>query len=342
MQHLKRICLLMVAIIVVATIAVGWLFAEPFKAAQSVASPSKGLYTFTYKGDYGFDAFLDGGGASTASEMAEYITEFLTRGFVTSSPRTNNFGCSVMSVDGEQGGRIMARNFDWTDDGDTDIAVIRTYPKDGYASVATSYIDFLGFGEDYAPRTLMDKMALLAAIYVPLDGMNERGLCVADLIVDDGEMIDQQSERADLTITAAIRLLLDRAATVEQALTLLEQYDIHSDIGQAHHLAISDGEGRSVVVEWVANKMVVTESPVCTNHYLASGDRQAQMGNSYERYDALCSMLDADKMMSVEQATASIRRVANSSTRWTVVFDIQSLQATYLQRGEFFVTSLQK
>ena len=39
--------------------AVGWLFAEPFKAAQSVTSPSEGLYTFTYEGDYGFDEFLD-------------------------------------------------------------------------------------------------------------------------------------------------------------------------------------------------------------------------------------------------------------------------------------------
>ena len=51
---------------------VGWFaasFAEPFAAAQSVESPVEGLYTLTYRGDYGFDDFLQRSGASSADEM---------------------------------------------------------------------------------------------------------------------------------------------------------------------------------------------------------------------------------------------------------------------------------
>ncbi len=336
--YMSKIKFFIFFVVSITLAVVGWFansFAEPFAAAQSVESPAKGLYTFAYRGDYGFDDFLAEGGAPSADKMAEYITSFLTRGLVSTSPRPNDFGCSVMSVDNEHGGHIMARNFDWEKEVDSDIVVVHTYPTNGYASVATSYVDFLGFGEDYAPRSLMDKMALLAAIYVPLDGMNEAGLSVADLIVGDGEMIDQQSARADLTITAAIRLLLDKAATVEEALALLSQYDIHSDIGQAHHLAIADKSGHEVVVEWVANKMIVTESPVCTNHYLAYSGSQVVAGNSLERYAALRSMLDDNKTMSVEQATKSIECVVAPSTRWTAIFDSHAMEVTYYQRGDF-------
>ena len=89
------------------------------------------------------------------------------------------------------------------------MVVMKTIPKQGYASVSTSNIAFLGFGEEYKPHSLPERMALLAAIYVPLDGMNECGLCVSDLVAGDREKTSQQSPRADLTITAAIRLLLD-------------------------------------------------------------------------------------------------------------------------------------
>ena len=37
----------------------------------------------------------------------------------------------------------------------------------------------------------------------------------------------QNTEKPDITTTTAIRLLLDQAATVEEAIALLEQYDFN-------------------------------------------------------------------------------------------------------------------
>ena len=64
---------------------------------------------------------------------------------------------------------------------------IHTVPKDGYESISTICLDFPelrgGLGPDGSMR---DKFMVLAAVYVPLDGMNEKDLCVADLMVNDG------------------------------------------------------------------------------------------------------------------------------------------------------------
>lgn len=98
MSKIKLFLSLFVAAVL---LVVGWFamsFAEPFAAAQSVESPAEGLYTFTCRGNYGFDEFLAEGGASSADEMAQYISRFLTRGLVSSAPRQSDFGCSVMSV----------------------------------------------------------------------------------------------------------------------------------------------------------------------------------------------------------------------------------------------------
>lgn len=93
------------------------------------------------------------------------------------------------------------------------------------------------------------------------------------MISGDIAVTNQNTEKTDLTIVSAIRLLLDKAATVDEAIELLKQYDMNSSIGTSHHLAISDARGRSVVVEYINNEMIVTETNVITNHYLSQGEK---------------------------------------------------------------------
>ena len=54
-------------------------------------------------------------------------------------------------------------------------------------------------------------------------------------------------------------------ANVDEALTLLQQYDLHASMGMMIHFALADTTGRGVVVEYINNEMVVTETPVVTN-----------------------------------------------------------------------------
>lgn len=121
---------------------------------------------------------------------------------------------------------------------------------------------------------LTDEMLTIAALYAPLDGMNEKGLCVSVNMIQDNTTIQQDTGKADITTTTAIRLMLDKAATVEEALELLGQYDLHASFNYMIHFAIADSEGNSVAVEYIDNKMVVIETPILTNYYLAEGEKQ--------------------------------------------------------------------
>ena len=64
-----------------------------------------------------------------------------------------------------------------------------------------------------------------------MDGINEKGLCVAVLMIEDSDVTEQDTGKPGITTTTAVRLLLDQAADVDEAIRLLEQYDMNSSAG---------------------------------------------------------------------------------------------------------------
>ena len=330
-----KIVLIVLAVLLVAVVVLlagAWsMFGEKVKAAQSVRKLEDGLYYVEYSGDYGFDAFLNKGGASSEAAMAQYITSFLSGGFMKTgvNPVPQDFGCSTLTA-----GNIMGRNFDWEGANGSAI-IIHTKPQNGYDSYSTSWFYFLGFGQNWKPEGFANQYMALAAIYVPLDGINEKGLCVADLVNGDNEQTHQKTDKVDLTTSTAIRLLLDHAATVDEAIELLKQYDMNSAIGMSHHIAISDASGRSVVVEYVADEMIVTETPVVTNHYLSAGEKQG-VGNeeSHARFDKLMELCDA--VTGTEQMRDTMHTVSHSGiTQWSIVYDLEAKALDFYWQLQF-------
>ncbi len=340
MKKVLKIALWSVLVlIVVAGVCAYVMFRKQYAAAQSVEQVGDKMYTMTFRGDYGLDDFLEQGGASSPNEVAAFVCNHLFYGLVSPPDvQPTDFGCSFISTKDKDGNMLIGRNFDWPEC-KSPIAIIHTQPEKDYASVSTACISFLGFGDDWKPKGMPEKMALLAAIYAPLDGMNEKGLVVADLVAGDHTKTNQNSGRVNLTTTSSIRVLLDKAANVEEALKLLESCDMHSDIDFSHHLAISDAKGRCVVVEWVDDKMLVVETPLCTNHYLAESrlkDYSLYSEDSHRRFDIMQQMKDSLTTMKADDVVESIRRVASEDmTRWSVVFDSKTLSATYYQHGNF-------
>lgn len=309
------------------------LFGTQLKAADSVMKLEDGLYAMEYAGDYGFEAFLAQGGASSANELADYLVSFLSHGFYRqeSSMEPADFGCSTLTVQSPSGGTLMGRNYDW----ETCTAMlVHTLPEEGYESVSTVCLDFLGFGSDWQPDgDMMSRMMALAAVYLPLDGMNEKGLCVADLMAGDTEETHQNTNKIDLTTTSALRLLLDRAATVDEAVALLKLYDMHSDIGTAHHYALADATGKSVTVEYISGEMVVTETNILTNHYLAEAKRGIGSPGSQERFGALTEMA-AQGTMNRDALSCAMETVIDD-TQWTCVFDGEAGEADFFFCSQF-------
>jgi len=333
-------------LIVAGVISVAVIFRVQYQAASSVHEVTEGMYEFTYEGDYGFDQLLEQGGVRNSMDVAVFATSFLTHGALKLKVESNDFGCSSFAAMGDDGNYRVGRNFDWQSDAGN-VVIVHTHPEEGYSSVSTFLIDFLGFGEGWQPVSMEQKFMLEATVYTPLDGMNEKGLYVADLMAGDDEVTHQEDNGANVTTTAAIRLLLDRAATTDEAIALLRAHNMHSDIGMAHHLAISDAVGHSVVAEWVNNQLFVVESPICTNHYLAESPKQSvenDENDSWVRYNRLQQHIAEHPQMSAEDAVRTLASVADTcSTRWSIVYDRTQMTATYFQRGDFdhpYVTNI--
>lgn len=330
---IKVVIVVVSAVLVFTGIGIWSMFGQKIKSAASVEKIEDGLYMMNYEGDYGFEEYLRQGGAASDSEMAKYIISFLSNGFYVpedTSVEAADYGCSALCVENTDGGRMMGRNYDWEN---CSAMIVHTRPQNGYESVSTCCLDFLGFGDGWKPEGFANQYMAIASIYVPLDGMNEKGLCIADLMAGDDVITHQDTQKPDLTTTAAIRLVLDYAATVDEALELLSQYDMNSAIGAAHHYMIADAGGKSVTVEYINNEMIVTETDILTNHYLAEEKFGIGSNQSHKRFDTLTVLRqDAAGAMTRSELRDCMKTVSQGNypdsdeiTQWTIVYDMKAL-----------------
>ncbi|MBQ6910627.1 MAG: linear amide C-N hydrolase [Bacteroidales bacterium] len=321
-----------------------WAQPDPLEqGAMSVKKLDDGLYYMEYKGDDGFAGLLENGGGRSATELSAYVTSFLSKGFYppnSGNPEPMDYGCSALTVRTPEGGVLMGRNFDFNSA--TGI-VLHTVPEQGYETYTTFNTNFLGFGEGWLPEGFKNQYMALSVLFFALDGINEKGLAVADLMAGDNAQTSQESGKPALTTTSAICYLLKNAATVDEALELLRSIDMHSDIGAAHHYAISDATGRSVVVEYVDNRMEVVESAAVANHYLCEAKRNVGLTEGDRRYEVLCSLYNATGgTMNKMQLTKTIASVSlpptesgHMGTAWTMVMDLTTPSVTYYSRRHF-------
>ena len=312
---------------------------EYIETGSAITELESGFSAVRFEGNDGFDAFLDQGGAESDREVLQFLTGTMLGSAEGLSFEGDAFGCSTISVENTEGGYYFGRNFDWNQ---CDALAVLSYPENGYASFSTVNMDFIRQGAGYASSFLSDEILTIAALYAPLDGMNEKGLCVSVNMIQDGDTIFQNTEKPDITTTTAIRMLLNQAADVEEALKLLGQYDFHASMGYMVHLAIADSTGKSVAVEYIDNEMNVIETPILTNFYLSEGEKNGiGTSQSHTRFEMLEQTLEEKPAMDSRQVRDALSSVSKGnfgefeSTEWSVVFDQSALTAEYYHREDY-------
>lgn len=301
---------------------------------------------FTYgefSGDYKFDEFLEQGGASSDRE----VIQFLLKNVVAKADENiltdkiyYGSGCSTIQIGNEKDGFIFGRNFDWNR---CNTLVLKTNPVSSYKSISTVNIDFIKAGAGRFSTLLSDGLINKIAAYAPLDGMNEKGLCVSVNMIQDSEKTNQNTSKPDITTTTAIRLLLDKAATTEEAVELLKKYDFHPSFGYCVHFAICDASGKAVAVEYIDNEISIIETPILTNFYVTPGKKYGIGTNqSQQRFEKLKTAVEpAANKVTVQKVAEIMEDVSKhnynefESTEWTVVFDQKNLTATYFHRENY-------
>ena len=278
------------------------------------------VYEMTVKGDFYFDDFLKQGGAKNDAQLISFITKKITKGLLKMEIKESNIGCSSFTAKTKNGDVLFARNYDF---GKTNSCLVYTKPSGArHASISTVDLQFLGIKCDEGIGTFKDKMSVLAAPYTPLDGVNDAGVSCGIYMTYQGEKTvatDQNTEKPDITSTTMLRLILDYAGSVDEAVELISKYDLHDSANTSYHYMVADSTGKSAILEWVngtdltdndgsKRKLVVTyndedahigereamsDYQLVTNFiiqpdYYGEGEKRG----GYDRYERLYSELD--------------------------------------------------
>ena len=258
---LRRIACALAALVIALAVAVFALWHNELATLASFQKLSNrdeahrdgAVYQINVSGDYSFDEFLSQGGASNDAELISFITRSITKGIIPMHIKTSSIACSAFTADTQSGDRVFGRNYDFSA---TNTAIVYTDPGEGrHASYSTIDLSFLGLDADKDVETVGQKILTLAAPYVPLDGINDAGVACGIFMSYQGEgkgtPTDTQTDRPDLTSTTLLRLILDYADSVEDAVALAQQYDLHDSASSCFHYMVADSTGRSAILEWV-------------------------------------------------------------------------------------------
>lgn len=211
------------------------------------------VYTMTVKGGFYFDEFLETGGAKSDSELITFITDHVTKGLIDMGISESEIACSSFTAQTADGDRLFARNYDFSK---TNTCIVFTDAGNGrHATVSTVDLQFLGIEPNNDVEGLMDRITCLAAPFAPLDGMNDAGVSCGIYMSYQGsdEVVPTNidTDKPDITSTTMLRLILDYADSVEEAVELVSQYDLHDSASTSYHYMVADASGKSAILEWV-------------------------------------------------------------------------------------------
>lgn len=315
------------ALVLVIALYILFVFRKELGSIWSLQKQDDFYYTMDYKADYGLDEFLENG-AKTDSELAGFVIKKLMRGLPVEISLPN-LGCSTFAAQTAEGEQLFARNFD---NKEASYALVHTDPEDGYESISMVNLSYIGFVDG---SSLQDKALALAAPYIPLDGVNEAGLAIGVLQLYDEPTV-QKTGKTPITTTSAIRMVLDKAATVEEAIGLLEQYDMHSSANAPYHFQIADASGDSATVEYVDNVMTVIRAEegekLATTNFVLTPGKSYGNGKGQDRWEILTEGLKkSGGVLTEEEAMGLLEAVQQektedgifSGTLWSGVYNLE-------------------
>ena len=270
------------------------------------------LYTMVYVGGYADHLHLPEVQVQAAGQFADAMPAW---------------GCSLFAALGDEQPMLYGRSFDWVY---SPALLLYTDPPDGYASVSVVDMAYLAFDDVEDWRSLLDlplieRQPLLWTPAIPFDGMNSQGLVVGMAAVSSSQT-PHDPEKPDVASVTVMRMLLDHAATVDEALMLMDQVNILWSGGPALHFLIADAGGQAALVEFREGETVVIENAypwhLATNFLVHAAG--SDTGGICARYDLIESALQAHAgALTPAQGMELLESVSVPGTQWSTVYEIE-------------------
>lgn len=307
---MKKFFKILLTVIVVIAAAVAIVWGRELKTIASVHQVGENncLYEMEYTAGYDLDklveADIDGN-----KDLVQYVVGTLTKGIPVNLESKKDEGehCTSFQVKNADGGWLYGRNYDYYK---SPTLVVHSHPKDGYASLAVCDLSHLGYTPEKLPVDFKSKLLCIASVYAPMDGINEKGLCTSIMALPK-QAARQNTGKHIAGTSILMRLWLDRCATVDEALDLLETVDVRHDAeaGSGYHYMVADANGDCAVVEFdlfdgwktmITRKQSDSSYMHVTNHLLApkyyTTEPDPVLGNphskSWWRYDTVKKYLE--------------------------------------------------
>ncbi|MDD4081159.1 MAG: C45 family autoproteolytic acyltransferase/hydrolase [Eubacteriales bacterium] len=295
------------------------------------------LYVMDYTAGYLLDEAL-AMGLATVEDLMEFAQDKLVGGGDIQA-HAQPFACSAFTATTAEGEVLFGRNFDYKMD--MTALLLRTSPPGGYRSLSLVDMGWLGYGLGSLDDGTTDLSAAIAAPYALMDGMNEKGLAVTVLLLHD-KPTGQDTGKNKIGTTIAMRMVLDKAKDVGEAIALIEQYDMQSSMENvSFHFMLADATGRVAVVEYCDNIMEVLEENKVTNFYLSP--TMAGLGHGKDRYAILDAALAFkantltrfEAMALLSLVSQQETEESTSMTQWSAMYDLSRKQVAVAIRGDF-------
>lgn len=257
------------------------------------------------------------------------------------------FGCTAFSTSTSDGKVYMGRNYDFSID--TSCVCVHTTPRRSkgettpFKSIAFAALSNVQ-NEQEIGKCEDENLMLLP--FVCLDGINEKGVSIAVLVVDikDGMGITRQKEKEkNIFTTLAIRYVLDYADSTASAVELLSNFNMFAAGGKDYHFFISDVTGDSRVVEYNYKKKnreyTVTSKKIATNFYAFD---EETFGHGHKRYKKVEDIIK-EKNLEEKHLWKALEKAAQkpeegnptSNTQWSILFDNTNRSAEIAIRRHF-------
>ncbi len=266
----KIICIVLSAILalcLITTAVFGIIFRNEISSISSIKllkphlgnTLQRNIYEMTFSGDYYFDDYLAQGGAKDDRELLDFIMNKMTKGLLNLKIQTSKIGCSSFTAHKPNGEHLFARNYDLYA---TNTCLVRVKGnKNRHASISTVDLSFINIPNYANVNNLISKAYCLAAPYAPLDGINDAGVSCGIYMTYQGDgknviATNQNTDLPDISPTALIRMILDYADSLDEAVEFAKSYDMHDSAGTSFHIMIAERSGRSAILEWVNDKQL--------------------------------------------------------------------------------------
>lgn len=244
------------------------------------------VYYVDVRGGFYLDDLIEQGGISSDSELEDFVIDRLSKGLAKNLEiSTPNYGCASFTAVTADGDALFARNYD---NDETNTCIVCTHARRGrHATISTADLSFVGIKPSKGVQGIWDKVLCLAVPYLTLDGINDAGVsCCINMTYQGGGdggtamPTNQNTEKPDMTSTLMLRMILDYADDIEEAIEIAKSYDLHDSANTSFHYMVADESGRSAILEWVCGDDITDNDGSARELVVTYNDADAYIGEA--------------------------------------------------------------